>query len=184
MIIQSLFPIPSRDTYINPLPIITMFHGGNARLVYDVFRVASRYSPFLLQLEDISSGPPHFSYLIHLVTSCCGCLRYYTYFLQKSKFTVFLLKNFLNGLSLLKFLFRRFRKYLPMLMLVSLQNGGLNQIILLFLFFPCLFEWSFLVSPTLTSWWVLLLLLLHPLEPEFTGFTYSSLPWNPLFLRD
>ena len=33
----------------------------------------------------------------------------------------------------------------------------------------------------LTSAWIPLRLLL-PLEPAFTGFTYSSLHWNPLFL--
>ena len=86
----------------------------------------------------------------------------------------------INGLSLLKCLSRRFRKYLPMLMLVSLQIGGLNQITLLF--FPHLFEWLLLVSPTLMSVQVPLLLLL-PLEPGSTGFTYSSLPWNLLFLK-
>ena len=65
---------------------------------------------------------------------------------------MFLLKIFLNGLSLLKCLSRRFRKYLPMLMLVRLQNGGLNPISLLFQFFPRPFEWLLLlVSPTLTK---------------------------------
>ena len=39
-----------------------------------------------------------------------------------------------------------------------------------------------IVSPILTSAQVPLLFLL-PLEPEFTGITYSSLPWNRLFLR-
>ena len=34
----------------------------------------------------------------------------------------------LNGLSLLKCLFRGCREYLPILMLVSLKKGGLNQI--------------------------------------------------------
>ena len=41
LVIQSLFPIPSRDTYIDPLSIIIMFHWRNARLVYNVLRVAS-----------------------------------------------------------------------------------------------------------------------------------------------
>ena len=92
------------------------------------------------------------------------------------------LLNILNGLSPLKYLSRRFRIYLPMLMLVSFQNSGLNQITLIFLFLPRLFEWLLSVSPTLTSVQVPHLLLL-PLELEFTGFTYSSLHWNPLFLR-
>ena len=48
--------------------------------------------------------------------------------------------------------------------------------------FPRLFQWLLLVSPTLMSAQVPQQLFL-PLEPEFTGFTYSSLPWNPLFLR-
>ena len=38
------------------------------------------------------------------------------------------------------------------------------------------------MSPTLTSAQVPQLQLL-PLDPEFIGFTYSSLPWNLLFLR-
>ena len=41
VIIQSLFAILSGHIYICPLPIIIMFHDGNARLVYDVLRVAS-----------------------------------------------------------------------------------------------------------------------------------------------
>ena len=56
---------------------------------------------------------------------------------------VFLLKILLNRLSLLKCLSRRFRKYFSMLMLVSLQTGGLNQITFLFLFLPRQFEWLF-----------------------------------------
>ena len=69
---------------------------------------------------------PHYFYLIRLVTSCYGYLKYYAYSLYKGKWivTVFLLKSILNGLSQLKCLSRRFRKYLPMLVLVSLQNGG------------------------------------------------------------
>ena len=55
-----------------------------------------------------------------------------------------------------------------MLMLVSLQNSGLNQITLLFLFFPRLFEWLLLVSPTLMILQVLLLLLL-PLSRRSLG---------------
>ena len=124
---------------------------------------------------------PHYSYLIHLVTS-------YAYCLYRVIFMVFVLKIFLNGLSLLKCLSRRFRNYFPRLMLVSLQNGRLNQITFLFLFFLHLFEWLLLVSPTLTNPWVPLPLLLpmvmfRPLVTEFTGFMYSSLLWNPLFLR-
>ena len=125
---------------------------------------------------------PYYSYSFRLVTSCCGFLRYYAYCFYKSNLFlwVFLLKNFLNGLCL----FRRFRKYLPMLMLINLQNGGLNQITFLFLFFPHLFEWLLLVSPTLTNAGIpLRLLLLLSLEPGFTGFTYSCLPWNLLFLK-
>ena len=96
---------------------------------------------------------------------------------------VFLLKFFLNGLSLLKCLSRRFRKNLPMLMLVNLQKGRLNEITFLFLFLPRLFEWSLLLllSPTSKNEQVSQLLLL-PLEPGFTGITKSSLPWNPMFL--
>ena len=65
---------------------------------------------------------------------------------------------------------------------IIILHGGLNQVTLLFLLFPRIFEGLLLVSPTLTSAWVPLLLLL-PLEPEFIGFTHSSRPWNPLFLR-
>ena len=39
VVIQSLFPISSRDTYINPLPIILTFHQGNAFLVYNILWV-------------------------------------------------------------------------------------------------------------------------------------------------
>ena len=93
---------------------------------------------------------------------------------------MFLLKIFLNGLSLLNCLSKKCRKYLPMLMLVSLQKGGFNQTT--FLFLLRLFEGLFLLLPTLTSVQDPLLLLLT-LEPGSTRITYSSLPWNPLFLR-
>ena len=62
VVIQSLFPIPYGDTYIDPLPIIIMFHGRNARVLYDVLSVSSSGQetfPFL-QLQDTTSGPPLF----------------------------------------------------------------------------------------------------------------------------
>ena len=71
-----------------------------------------------------------------------------------------------------------------MLMLVSLQNGGLNQTTFLFLFFPRLFPWLLLliISPTLREVWVPPLFFLA-LELRSTGVKYSSLPWNPLSFR-
>ena len=65
--------------------------------------------------------------------------------------TVFLLKILLGGLFLLTCQSGRFWKYFPMLMLVSLQTGGLNQITFLFLLQPCLFEWFLLVPHSLKS---------------------------------
>ena len=99
-------------------------------------------------------------------------------------FSVFLLKILLNVLPLLKCLSMRCRKYLPILLLAILQNGGLNQTIFLFLFFPRLFGRLLLliISPTLMSVRVTPLLLLT-LEVRSTGVKYSSLPWNPLFFR-
>ena len=51
-------------------------------------------------------------------------------------------------------------------------------------YYWCYLPWLLLllVLPTLTSAWAPLQFL-RSLEPEFTGFTYSSLHWNPLFLR-
>ena len=101
----------------------------------ELHRPLKGHSPFFLQLQDISAGPPLF-----LINSSSKILLWLfkilcILFVQKLLiFTVILLNIFLNGLSLSKCLFRRFRKYSPMLMLASLQNGGLNQIILLFLF--------------------------------------------------
>ena len=119
-------------------------------------------------------------YMLHRLPKGHSCFFFYSYkalsgpslFLFNSSsnfllwlfkiliFTVFLLKILLNGLFLLKCLSRRFRKYFPMLMLVSLKNGRLNQITFLFLFLPRLFEWILLVSPTLRSPWIPLPLLL------------------------
>ena len=86
-------------------------------------------------------------------------------------------------MSLLKCL-SRCRKYLPILMLVSLQNGRLNQTTFLFLFFPRLFPWLLLliISPTLKGVRVPLLIFLA-LELRSTVVKYSSLPWNPLSFR-
>ena len=100
-----------------------------------------RHHLFLLQMQDLSSGPPLFQFnsssnlLLWLFK-----ILFILFVPVLLIFTVFLLKIFLNGLSLLMCLSRRFRKYLPMLMWVSLQNGELNQISLRFLFFPRLFE--------------------------------------------
>ena len=95
------------------------------------------------------------------------------------------IKNLLNGLSLLsllKCLSRWCRKYLPILMLVNLQEGGINQTTFLFLSIPRLFEWLLLlISPTLMSLRVLPLLPLC-LEVRSSRVKYSSLTWNPLFL--
>ena len=143
MVIQSLFPIPSRDTYINPLPIIIMFHGGMHAwytTFFEFHHPPKAHSPSLLQLLDTSSDPPLF--LFNLSRNILWLFKIICIlFVQELlTFMVFLLKKFLNGLSLLKCLSRRLRNYLPLLMLVSLQNCGLNQITLLFLFFSRLFE--------------------------------------------
>ena len=139
-VIQSLYRIPSGYTYINPLPIIIMFHGGNGCLVYDVLRVVSSAQgafPFSsIVTMWTSSGSLLFQFnsssnlLLWLFKILC-----ISFVQELQSLTVFLSKIFPNGLSQFKCLSRRFRKYLPMLMLVSLQNGGLNQITLLFLFF-------------------------------------------------
>ena len=80
------------------------------------------------------------------------------------------------GLSL----FRRFREVFTNVKVGKFTKWRVKPD-LLFLF-SRLFEWLFLVSPTLKSAWVPLLLLL-PIQSEFNGFTYFSLPWSPLFLR-
>ena len=156
---------------------------------YTTFLVVQRppkgHSPLFLQLQDSTFG------FLSLVVSSLSSLQLWLlsmlciFFVQEYLiFTEFLLKILLNGLPLLKCLSSRCRKYLPMLMLVSLQNGGLNQTTFLFLFFPCLFPWLLLIiiSPTLRGVWVPPLFFLA-LELRSTGVKYSSLPWNPLSFR-
>ena len=87
VVIETLFPIPSGDINMNPLLIIIIFHWGNARLVYDVLRVAlSAQEAFFLYFYSYRTPHlvPYYSYLIFLVTSYCGCLRYYAYCLYQN----------------------------------------------------------------------------------------------------
>ena len=143
------------------------------------------HSSLFLQLQDSTFG-----FLSLVVSSLSSLLLWlltmlYIFLVQEFLiFTVFLLKILPNGLSLLKCLSRTCRKSLPILMLVSLQNGGINQITFLFLFFHRLFPWLLLliISPTLKRVRVPPLLFLA-LELRSTGIKYSSLPWNPLSFR-
>ena len=54
VVIQSLFPISHGDAYINSLPIIIMFHGGNAAwytTFSELHHSLKEHSFFLLQLQ-------------------------------------------------------------------------------------------------------------------------------------
>ena len=83
-VIESLFPIPRWNTYVYFSSIIIMFHGGYARLVYDVLRVASCAQKALSFIQQLQSNlSTHYSYLIRLIIYC-GCIRYYAYCLYKS----------------------------------------------------------------------------------------------------
>ena len=88
VIIQSLFPIPSGDTYINPLPIIIMFHGGNARLVYDVLRVESSAQgafPFTFTVTRNHIVSPIYN---NIYSMCATCLYIYIYIYTRGAFRV------------------------------------------------------------------------------------------------
>ena len=64
VVIQPLLPITSGDTYIDPLPIIIIFYGGNVRLgatFFELNRPPKGHTLLLLQLQDATSGPPTIS---------------------------------------------------------------------------------------------------------------------------
>ena len=96
VIIQSLFPIPSRDTYIDPLPII-MFHGANALLLYNIFLscvVRPRGITLYFYSYKMPHLVPHYFSLIRLVTYCYGYSRYYAYYTRVTNFYCVPIKDF------------------------------------------------------------------------------------------
>ena len=96
---------------------------------FELHRLPKEHYPFLLQFQKTPSCPPLFLFnssknlLWWLFKILC------ILFVQEQLIFWCPYQNFFHyGSSLLKCLSRRIRKYLPMLILVSLQNGGLNQI--------------------------------------------------------
>ena len=172
VIVSSLLPISRGDSYIDSFSAF-LCSIGEMHAWYTTFLELQRprkgHSSLFLQLQDVTSGLLSFA-ISSFSSLLIWLLKMLFIFLVQEKliFTVFLSKILLNGLSLLKCLSRSCRKYLPILMLVSLQNGRLNQTTFLFLFFPRLFAWLLLliISPTLMSVRIPRLLLLT-LEVKF-----------------